>query len=78
VTMTAYKYEVTARFKTARRLTDSELRQLLERIELEISEPSVRDEDGLPTDADWFGRSVRSYVFGESMTGDHLVHGVHS
>ena len=75
--MTAYKYEVTATFTSARRLTDTELRQLLERVELEISEPQTRGADGLPDAADWFGKSVKSYAFGESMTDD-LVHGVHS
>ena len=53
------RYEMSLTFSTARPLTSGEVTNLLNRVGLELGEPTATGEDGLPTEADWLGRSVR-------------------
>jgi hypothetical protein len=62
VTMTNQRYEVTVTFSVARTLTETELGNLLDRIQLEVAEPSQPDSDGLPSDADWSGTHMEAEV----------------
>ena len=47
------RYRLTVTFTADRELTDDERGQLAERLALEIDEPQVTGDDGLPTDADY-------------------------
>jgi hypothetical protein len=58
-------YELAVTFRTVRPLTSGEVADLLNRVGLELGEPTTTDEDGLPTDADWSGRSVRMLLIDE-------------
>ena len=47
------RYRMTVTFTADRELTDDERGQLAERVALEVDEPQVTGDDGLPTDADY-------------------------
>ena len=47
------RYRLTVTFTADRALTDDERGQLAERIALEVDEPQVTGDDGLPTDANY-------------------------
>jgi hypothetical protein len=49
-------------------LTDGEVTDLLNRIGLEISEPSSTDDDGMPTEAEWSGRNARMLLIDDAGT----------
>lgn len=55
----SHNYELSVTFSTNRALTDSQVTDLLNRLGLEIDEPTTTGDDGLPTDAEWSGRNVR-------------------
>ena len=58
-------YEMSLTFATNRPLTSGEVTNLLNRMGLELGEPTTTGEDGLPTEADWSGRSVRMLLIDE-------------
>jgi hypothetical protein len=51
--VTMNRYEITVTFTADRPLTEDEQGTLAERIALEVEEPQTRDDDGMPTDADY-------------------------
>jgi hypothetical protein len=61
-------YELSVTFRTSRPLTDGEVTNLLNRIGLEISEPSSTDDDGMPTEAEWNGRNARMLLIDDAGT----------
>ena len=52
-------YELAVTFTTNRPLTASEVADFLNRVGLEVDEPTSTGDDGLPGDAEWSGRNVR-------------------
>ena len=58
------RYQLSVTFRTARPLTSSEVSDLLNRIGLEIDEPTKTGDDGMPTEAEWSGRGVRITLIG--------------
>jgi len=60
--MTNQRYELTVTFSVPRTLTETELGNLLDRIHLEVAEPSQPDSDGFPSDADWSGTHIEAEV----------------
>jgi hypothetical protein len=61
----SHRYEVAVTFSTNRELTDNEVTDLMNRLGLEIDEPTTTGEDGMPTEAEWSGRNVRMLVIGD-------------
>jgi hypothetical protein len=64
----SHNYELSVTFSTNRALTDSQVTDLLNRLGLEIDEPTTTGDDGLPTDADWSGRNVRMTLIDDNGT----------
>lgn len=62
LTMTNQRYELTVTFSVQRPLTETELGNLLDRITLEVAEPSEPDSDGLPSEATWWGSHIEAEV----------------
>ena len=52
-------YELSVTFRTSRPLTSGEVADFLNRVFLEVDEPTTMGDDGLPTDAEWSGRHLR-------------------
>ena len=63
-------YELTYTFTTDRELTTREFYDLLSSIELQISEPQVRPENGLPEDATY---STEILSLGIKVNGDKVI-----
>jgi len=61
----SHNYEVALTFSTGRALTDSEVTDLLNRLGLEIDEPTTTGDDGMPTEAEWSGRNLRMLIIGD-------------
>jgi hypothetical protein len=64
----SHNYELSVTFSTGRALTDNEITDLLNRLGLEIDEPTTTDADGMPTEAEWSGRNVRMTLIDDNGT----------
>jgi hypothetical protein len=52
-------YELSVTFRTSRPLTSGEVADFLNRVFLEVDEPTASDGDGMPCEAEWSGRKIR-------------------